>query len=285
VDEVQRALAGLFGIGDESEQRESALRRKNKKGATAEESSALGAECLAEGEYEAAIAHFRKAVEQRGKQDIAGRIDLGGALEAADRPAEALRQYQRASQMENTAAEPHLGSSQIYKQHGRYDESLVELEKAIELEPRNAFYRFKLAELLRSLKQYDEAIQAAAMAAATAPTDSFYHYWIADLLIELRRFEEALEPMRLALELSPGDDYFYYRASAAFWGAGKQAEAIRAIRLASELDPDKAIYHGLLAEYLLATGMNEEAGLEQKSAEKMDAYDREELARLLELIR
>lgn len=284
MDEVQQALANLFGLPSDDAAQEKARRRKNKKGADAAESAALGAEALSEGDYETAIQHFRASIEQRSKEDISGRIDLGGAFEAADRPAEALRQYQVASRLKHDASEPHLGASQIYKQHGKYKESVAELQKAIDLEPGNPFFRFKLAELYRSLHMNDDAIEAATGAAAAGPTDSFYHYWIADLMIELRRFEDALGPMRLALELSPGDDYFYFRAAVAFWGAHKQAEAIRAIRLASELDPDKPLYHGLLANYLVRAGMQEEAELEKKSAEKMDDFDNEELRRALDLL-
>lgn len=282
MDDIQRAVANLFGVGDE-EPSEHALRRRGKKGSTAEESAGLGAESLSEGDYDAAIEHFRRSIEQRAQGDIAGHIDLGGAYEAAGRPAEALRQYQVAARTEGTASEPHLGASQVYKQYGKYKESMQELERAIALEPGNAFYRFKQAELLRLLRMYDEAVLAATEAAASAPTDSFYHYWLADLLIDRRRFEEALGPMRTALELSPGDDHLYLRAAIAFWGAGNRQEAIRAIRLASELDPDKPLYHGVLAAFLRKTAMSAEAELEEKSAEKMDAYDREELSRLMDL--
>ena len=282
MDEVQKALAGLFGMSPTPEEEEKAERRRNKKGATAEESSQLGAECLSDGDYDAAIDHFRTSISQRESEDISGRLDLGGAYEASDRSAEALRQYHVAARIQKSAAEPHIAASQIYKQHGKYKESIAELDKAIALEPRNAFFRFKKADLLRSIRLYDDAVAAAAEAAAASPTDSFYHYWVADLLMELGRYDEALAPMRQALELSPGDDHFYSRASIAFWGAQKQAEAIRAIRLASELDPDKPLYHGILAAYLRATGMEEEAQLEEASAEKMDSYDREELRRTLE---
>ncbi len=270
-------------MSPEEETDESKLRRRAKKGVDAKESAALGAECLEDGDYEAAIRHFRTGIEQSGAADAALRLDLGGAYEYADREAEALRQFRVAERIEESSPEPHIGASQIYKRAGKYRESLEELDRAIALEPGNAFLKFKKAEVLREVKLFDAAIAGAAAAAAAAPTDSFYHYWVADLLIELRRFEAALEPMRLALELSPGDDHLYFRASAAFWGAGKPNEAIRAIRLASELDPDKPLYHGLLARFLRHTGLNDEAEMEEKSAEKMDAYDREQLARVVAL--
>jgi len=281
MDEVQLALARLFGVGAEEEKSEEAERRRNRKGQTAQESAAIGAECLSEGDYDGAIEHFRASLDQREPADIAGRIDLGAAYEAAERSSEALRQYKTASRIQEGASEPHLGASQVYKQFGKYHDAIAELDRAIALEPRNAFYRFKLAEILRELKMFEPALAAATEAAAAAPDDAFYHFWVADLLMERSRFEEALAPLRLALELSPGDDFYYFRAAIAFWGARKRNEAIRAIRLASDLDPDKPLYHGLLAVFLRQTGLNKEAELEEASAEKMDAYDREELRRAL----
>ena len=64
MDDVQRALTGLFGMEDD-QRSESALRLRNKKGSDSEESAALDAACLEEGEYEAAVRHFRTAIEQR----------------------------------------------------------------------------------------------------------------------------------------------------------------------------------------------------------------------------
>lgn len=284
MDEVQLALARLFGMADEEEKSEDAERRRNRKGQTAEESAAIGAECLSDGDYDGAIAHFRTSIDQREQGDIDGRIDLGGAYEAAERPSEALRQYLVATRLREDAPEPHVGASQVYKRYGKYRESITELQRAIELEPRNAFHRFKLAEIFREIKLFDDALESATAAAAAAPTDPFYHFWVADLLAELGRFEESLTPFRQALELSPGDDYYYFRVAIAFWGAGKANEAIRAIRLASDLDPDKPLYHGVLAAFLRHSGLHQEAELEEASAQKMDAYDREELRRALERI-
>ncbi len=249
----RKDIADLFSVILEGDTSVQELPRKLK-GDNAEESVELGAQCLNEGNYEKAIEHFRRAVEQRGPQDVQGRVDLGGAYEYAEMEPEALRQYFLALRVRKDSPEVLLGLSQLYKRHARYKESLKQIEEALALEPNNAYYQFKAAEILREVGDDDRALMAAKLASNAAPEDSFYHYWAGDLLIEMGRYDEALVSLRAALDLSPGDDFLYFRAACAFWGAGRKQEAIKSIRLASDLDPDKHLYHGVLEFLWIAPG-------------------------------
>ena len=279
MDPTQKDIADLFSVVVNKDPSVEQPSRKTK-GGSAEESQELGAQCLTDGDYEKAIEHFRRAIEQRPSSDPSGHIDLAGAYEFAEMAPEALRQYEKALRISKDTPEPILGVSQLYKRNARYKDSLKHLEDALVLEPHNAFLRFKMAEVLREIGEFGAALESARMAVAAAPSDSFYHYWVGDLLISMRRFDEALEALRAALELSPGDDYLYLRAAVAFWGAGKQPEALKSVRLASDLDPDKNLYHGVLERMLRASGQVDEADLEAKRSSKMDDYDRDALARL-----
>ena len=281
MDPNRKDIAELFGLElpDMTESYE-ALPRKSR-GETADESVELGTQSLNEGNYEKAFEHFRRAIEQRGPNDIRGRIDLAGAYEVADMAPEAFRQYEKALRVQK-ASEPYVGLSQLYKRNARWQDSIAKLEEAITLDPGNAFYRFKLAEVLREAGDREKALEVAYGAVAAAPEDSFYHYWVGDLLVDLRRFDEALESLRAAIELSPGDDFLYLRAAAAFWGAGKRPEAVKAIRLSSDLDPDKHLYHGILELFLSEMGLEIESDQEAARSSKMDDYDREQLRRFAE---
>jgi tetratricopeptide (TPR) repeat protein len=255
------------------------LPRKSK-GSNAQESEDLGRQCLNDGDYEAAIKHFRNAIEQRDASDIKARVELAGVYEYAEMAPQALRQYERALRIQQDADEAHVGLSQIYKRYGRYKDSIAELEEAIRLQPKNAFYHFKLAETFREVGEKERALRAAQGAVTSSPSEAFYHYWIGDLLIEMRRFSDALESLRAAIELSPGDDFLYLRAAVAFWGADRKQEAVKAVRLASDLDPSKDLYHGVLELFLSEMGLEEEAAMERKRGDRMDNYDLEAMRRL-----
>jgi tetratricopeptide (TPR) repeat protein len=276
-----KTIADLFAVA-QPDSMDVLPNARKKDGRNAQESEELGRQSLSEGDYEAAIRHFRAAVSQRDPEDISSRLDLAGAYDYGDQYPAAMRQYEKALRIKHDAAEPYVGISDLYKRYGRFRDSIERLEAAIRLEPNNAFLRIKLAEALRDAGEPTRALMAAQQAVVAAPDEPFYHYWIGDLLIHLRRFEEALDSLRAAIELSPGDDFLYLRASVAFWGANRKPEAVKAVRLASDLDPSKHMYHGLLGILLEEMGQPDEAALESGRASKMDRYDHDTLGRMLD---
>lgn len=282
MDPSFKAIADLFQMPKPVDLESVQANPKKKEGDTADESDELGVQSLNEGDYEAAIKHFRRAVEQREPGDITSRINLAGALDYVDNAPAAYRQYEIALKHRKDASEPLVGISDVLKRYGRFRDAAEELTKAIEKEPGNAFYRIKLAELLRENGERTKALEAAQDAILAKPDESFYHYWLGDLMIEMGRDESALGALQAAIELSPGDDFLYLRAAVAFWRLDRKPEAIKALRLASELDPSKNVYHGLLEALLEATGQIEEATLESERADKMDRYDDDTLDRVLD---
>ncbi len=251
------------------------------KGKDAEESDQLGREALGEGDYQTAIKHFQAAVQQREAPDPRHELDLGAAYEYADQEPQALRQYKRAARLKGDNPEPFLGLSDVYKRHGKYRDATEKLETAFQLDPKNPLILMKLAEMFLETGHPERALKAAQDAATLKPEDAFFHYWIGDLLIKLGRHQEALDSLRTSIELSPGDDFLYLRAAVAFWRANRKPEAVKAIRLASDLDPEKHVYHGILEILLEELGLQEEADLESKRADKMDRYDQDTLERTL----
>jgi len=254
-------------------------------GDTAEESSILGRQALAQGDVATAIRHFKEALDKTDPNDVAARIDLGGAYEYGDEYPQALRQYEKALRTQKDVVEPIVGVADLYRRYGRFKDSILKIEEAIQKEPQNSHLYFKLAQTLRDARERTRSLAAAQKAVYFSPDVAFFHYWIGDLLIEMERFDEALDSLRAAIEISPGDDFLYLRATVAFWRANRRTEAIKAIRLASELDPEKHLYHGLLGILLDENDQMEEAALESERAEKMDRYDHDMLGRLLDEMR
>jgi Flp pilus assembly protein TadD len=93
MEPTRKEIADLFSVILPTEAVVNAPERKAK-GDDANESCELGAQSLNAGDYEKAIQHFRRAIEQRKEKDAKDNLDLGGAYEFADRAPEALRQYE-----------------------------------------------------------------------------------------------------------------------------------------------------------------------------------------------
>ncbi len=281
MDPTFKTIADLFAVPVVEDEDEMEPERRKREGSNAEESRNLGQQCLTDGDFDDAIRHFKRAVEQSGENSTQARIDLAGAYEYSDQEPQALRQFETALK-EGGEAEPHVGVSDLLKRYGRYRDSVERLNKALEAEPFNSFYHIKLSELFQEMGEPTRALAAAQKAVACKPDEPFYHYWAGDILTQMHRFEEALDAIRAAIDLSPGDDFLYLRAAVAFWGANRPVEAIKSVRLASDLDPDKHLYHGLLGILLEESKQMDEARLESDRASKMDRYDHDMLGRLMD---
>jgi tetratricopeptide (TPR) repeat protein len=249
-------------------------------GKDSEENTLLGGQNLSEGNYEAAIKHFQKAIELNDGAPTAEMLmNLGGAFETAAQEPQALRQYRQALKQSNTV-EPHVAVADLYKRSGRWRDSIKELQQALEISPYDAYTNHKISEIYKETGYYAQALEFAQRSVVGAPGDSYYHQWMADILLLLERYEDALKAFRAAIELSPGDEVLYVRASIAFWKLGKYQEAVKAVRLASDLNPDDLMFYGLLSVYLNRMEMQDESRMEAEKAKKMDEYDRERLRRL-----
>ncbi len=270
-----REIAELFGIEVPTGAEEP---EESDRDATPTE---LGQQRLIEGQYEKAIAHFRKAVEVSEGEEGSALLDLASAYSVGEMLPQAYRQYLKARRLQEQNPEPYLGMSDILRREGRWDASLQELKHVVELEPSNGYPHYKMADILHAAGHKIQALEAIQNAIFVAPDQSFYHFWMADLLIELRRFEEAVESLQAAVELSPGDDHLYLRTAIAFWGAGRPQDAIKAARLASDLNPDNLVPMALMFKMHRALGQHEEAQQLKARAERLDDYDLDKLLRLL----
>lgn len=284
MDDPRKVINELFGLVDDDSREAGPSKAATKVGRDADESASLGEQCIEEGDFQGAIKHFKKALEQTERPDAKEHVNLGGAFDVADMEDEAMAEYQLALEHNDASADAQAGVSQILRRNAKFRESIENLVQAAEKDPRNPFYYFKLAESYREIKEYKLAVKAAEEAAKNGADDPFYWFWLGDLLIDLRQFMEALKPMKEAIDRSPGDDHLYLRAAIAFWGAGKKAEAVKSMRLASELDPDSALYLGLIDLFLKHSGEAADAALASKPP-VLDAYDQDRLRRIRDFLK
>ncbi len=155
-------------------------------------------------DWDQAEAAFREALRLNPYYTEA-RMYLATCLVETGRAEEALAELDRAGR-DRTYPSPekvHFVRAMIYKDLGRFGDSLAELRRAVTIKPQH--YRA--------------------------------HFEMAQVLLEMDRKEEALAAFEAARMGYAGDAGFFYRYGAALFHAGKVIEAERALERTVQLAP------------------------------------------------
>jgi tetratricopeptide (TPR) repeat protein len=185
--------------------------------------------------------------------------NLGNALRACGKTAEALRSHLRAIDVAPAAAEAYNNLGTTLVDLGRLDEAEGNFRRAIILKPDFALAHANLANRLRSLGRLDEAIENYRSALAAQPNFAEVQANAGDCLIELGQPGEALVHYQRALELKPGFLAALTNMGMALRELGRFDAAEASYRQALRLKPDQAELHVNLAVVLHLQGRNTDA--------------------------
>jgi tetratricopeptide (TPR) repeat protein len=100
---------------------------------------------------------------------------LGGTLDRANKPDEAIAAFQRAIDLNPKVAYPHNGLGNVYHSLGRHDEAIAAFQRAIDLDPKDAAPCNGLGNLYADLGRHDEAIAAYQRAIDLDPKVAYPH--------------------------------------------------------------------------------------------------------------
>jgi tetratricopeptide (TPR) repeat protein len=179
----------------------------------------IGVGLLQQGNVDAAIAEFQRAITLDSKY-FSARLNLAYAYERADRIDEAIAAYREVVNLEpgNFFARNNLGV--LYDKKGHYDLAIVELENALRIEPGNAMALKNLETAKKNqtaVSARDAQILQAERLAQTKPNDPQASYSLARLYAFYGKKERAYE--WLAKALGQGyKDISYLRSDPALHG-------------------------------------------------------------------
>jgi tetratricopeptide (TPR) repeat protein len=179
----------------------------------------VGVGLLEQGNADAAIAQFQRAIGQDPKY-FPARLNLAYAYERADRIEEAVAAYREAINFEpgNFFARNNLGV--LYDKKGQYDSAIVELESALKIEPGNAMALKNLETAKKNqtvIKAREAQILQAEKAAQAKPNDPQASYNLARLYAFYGKKELAYEWLAKALKQGY-KDISYLRSDPALHG-------------------------------------------------------------------
>lgn len=203
----------------------------------------IASELLKKGQYEAAAAEWRKAVEL-GPTEALAHSNLGVALAETGRSEEAIRQYERALELSPDYPEAHNNLGEALIQTGKFDEAIPHFRKAVEL--LEAMHRFRSgAELNQRLAKahsnlgatlahqgsVEEAVPYLRRAVEYNPKALELRNNLGIALASLGRFEESISQLEQAVKLTGETNAREFDLLGRVYAeAGRFAEAAQAAR-------------------------------------------------------
>ena len=218
----------------------------------------LGAALEAAGKEAEAASHYQEAF-RINPRDAWARTNLANALMRQGKLNEALALYEWTGRRHIDFPELHNNRGAVLFALGRYQEATGEYRKALTMKPDYTQAYINLARALAKQDRLAEAVEGYQQALRLDPTDVAIHFNLAGLLSKARNVDEAIREYRAALQLKP--DYLEARNNlgALLGEQGKADEAIAEYREGLRTQPDSAELHYNLGIELSHQGKADEA--------------------------
>lgn len=180
--------------------------------------------------------------------------NLGAALLAQGRLAEALAESERAVRLRPTYAEAHLNLALAKAGQGRRVEAEAHLRRAIEIRPRSAPAHARLGAMLQEQGRLDEALEHLNAAVQIAPESAGAHNDLGVALARSGRVAEARAEFSEAVRIDPGFARAQNNLGLTMAQMGQLSAAADHFRTAIRSQPDFAEARRNLDEALRRSG-------------------------------
>jgi Flp pilus assembly protein TadD len=166
----------------------------------------------------------------------------------------ALRDFQKALELNPKNIEAHVGMGASLTHLGRVQEAKVHLERAIEIRPQSAEAHEALGNLLARQGKFPEAAACFREAIRLDPSLAVAHFRLGTVLLDLGPIDEAKRHLAEAVRLEPGDPKAICSLGAALLREGSPDQAAAYYRRALALDPKLLAALTDLASLLATSG-------------------------------
>ena len=204
-------------------------------------------------ELGAEIAGYEHGLQSR-PDDVEILANLGAALSAADRSAEAIGYLKRALELQPDHARSLLNLATILSEQSHFDDAILHFRRALKIEPDYAEAHNNLANALVAKGQYDEAITHYRRVLQIRPNDARAHYNLGIVLAEQKLANEAIEHFRSAARSRPEFLEARYSLAEALAAQKQPEEAIHEYQEILKLSPHSPRANYLLGALLLKAG-------------------------------
>ncbi|HYM10614.1 MAG TPA: tetratricopeptide repeat protein [Bryobacterales bacterium] len=210
--------------------------------------------------------------------------NLGEALAAAGRWAEATPHFARAAAIKPNYAQAHYDLGRALQKQGNLEAAAAQFERALQIEPAFAAAHDDLANTYAALGRRPEALAQYRLALRDNPAFADAHYNLGNLLQSERQFDAAIAEYQQALRLDPTLADAHNNWGVALDALGRSAEAVAQYRQALALDPQNADAHNNLGISLESQGKIEDALTHYREAVRLNPGRQDARANLARLL-
>ena len=209
-------------------------------------------------DYRTALRMWTVTAEQQpGNARV--QTNLGDALEAAGRPAEAEKHFQQAVALRPDYAEGHFNQGNFLLRQNRPAEAVDACEAALRLKPGYPQAHYVLGVALLRLGREGPALEQFETALRLRPDYADVHHTLAGALAMSGRMDEALGHYATALRLQPGEISLQLEMASVLVRLGRSEEAMAHYQEAERLEPNSFAVHFAIGNALFEQRKFQEA--------------------------
>ena len=236
---------------------------------------------MAQKRYLAAIAYLQNALKTNPPPDLAGQLQvaLGAAYGENGESDKAIETLRSVIKSHPDLAEAHFNLAVVYARKGTvgYATAIAEYQKTLQLNPRDDDARFSLAKVLTNLGKFNQAIPYLRGYIQHRPQDAQGYRLLGSAYADSGQLAQASEVLERAEKLDPRNYDVRYDLGMVLAKLGRTDRAIEQFEAAKRIDPDRAEAHYQLAMVLRKQGETARAKEEMDAFQKLKAGEDEEV--------
>ncbi|MFH1159503.1 MAG: tetratricopeptide repeat protein [bacterium] len=196
---------------------------------------------------------------ERYPQDPVGFFELSKLLASRKAYPEALTYAEKANQLDQTNIWVQLFLAETYQMNQDYDKALAIFEQIVASNPDNLDYYYQLAALYLGLGKYQQAIKMYDKIESRIGISEEISLQKQKIYLHLKEHSKSEAELKRLIESNPGESRYYGILAEFYMSEGKQEQALEQYEKILEMDPGNAYIHMTLADYYRKAGDREKA--------------------------
>ena len=196
----------------------------------------LGENLASQGNYEAAIAYYRQAIEEQ-PESVDAYLAMG-ELSLQLGQADAAISCYLSGLKQNQHPELYFNLGNVYQAQQQWSRAVLCYQKAVQYDPSHGQAWHELGEVFSRQQLWSEAVKAYPQAIQLRPDFSWSYNNLGYALVQLHQWSDAIPVYHEAIKLKPDFVWSHYNLAEAYGKLGQWSSAIVCYQQTIKLQPD-----------------------------------------------